>query len=496
MSNWRSPDHPRDPEGKFRYKGMSTGWHTYRDRKGVLHSYYINNASELRAGSQLLSMAAHGPVQDTGSNIDVYDPERRIQLVSSEEGEQMMVAASERGTFGVIDHDRVCAADTASYSRGSKYDKARKDALVDSRDTDSLRSDETGMGGSPIPAGDQYGTLDAQEAEHANAKAFEDQNHVYSIDPGDIANRVSDVKNAYRDKFGVTRAQSEDMDVHVWVDGRDGELRVAEAYSMGADGVLKHRRSPNTHGGSPSVRLKAGDVTRMTRSMQDEKLEHVDFAIKGGTTLTRTGKPKANALHFRSSFTERSTNDSITMWGTIEQHNGGVKVAKPEQHGIPRGQAAYQRRQAALKLAQRHYDPGDDVEARKLLQVRYPDRDIPSRLVHNTPGKGVRLTHNGYDYRFDTRGNFRGVDIRSAKGFADMVNREQKRSEGKRISESDVRPTSWGGYRVTRHVRPNHPERDVYDYYDSHGRMTDGMGHVYRNQPLEDSPTHVIPVIY
>ena len=78
---------------------------------------------------------------------------------------------------------------------------------------------------------------------------------------------------------------------------------VPEGFHVNGDNLVAMvpRRSPNTHGGSGSVRLRGRDLTRMTRAMQKDGLKSVDFTVSGGTKVSaKSGKPLQNALHFRA----------------------------------------------------------------------------------------------------------------------------------------------------------------------------------------------------
>lgn len=118
VTKWNSALHPRNPIGQFREVGL-TGLAHYTGRDGQIHEYYINNREALALGSQTLSMAAHGRVLSDAS----AHPTDRIHVMGTDKGEMMEVAASERGTFGLINHDRTMPSETLSYARGSKFEK-------------------------------------------------------------------------------------------------------------------------------------------------------------------------------------------------------------------------------------------------------------------------------------------------------------------------------------------------------------------------------------
>ena len=454
VTKWNSALHPRNPIGQFREVGL-TGLAHYTGRDGQIHEYYINNREALALGSQTLSMAAHGRVLSDAS----AHPADRIHVMGTDKGEMMEVAASERGTFGLINHDRTMPSETLSYARGSKFEKIGG----------PVRKDEQRMGGRPtklvhgqgIP---KYNTLNAQEAENANLKAFTDSNaKVYDIDPGEFGDRAADVRRWYEKEFGIGEAKARQMELYAYVDGRNNELHVTPAWTKDSDGHMKLRRSPNTHGGSPSVRLRGTDVTRMSRSMQDEGLEHVKFAISQGTRRTAGGYHTANALHFRTSFENQRTHEYTTFWGSVEQHNQGVHLASPEETGLNLRERLKRQDDAALRIAQQHWNPRNKQEAAALLRARHPRADVPSHRVHREKNGGVRMDYNGYSRHFDSHGDIRGVEIHDEKGLRHLL--EQS---GKQPKNATIAKTENGNWKVT--SRPSNPNvrSSVTTYYDPH----------------------------
>ena len=436
IRKWNSAAHPRNPIGQFRKVSLSGVAH-YTTRDGQIHDYYINNREALAMGSQTLSMAAHGRVLSDASGR----PTDRIHVMGTDDGELLEVAASERGTFGLVNHDRTMPSETLTYSRGSKFEAIKG----------RVRKDEQKMGGTGTPAVGEsgvYSTLDAQLAEKANYEAFSSENaKVYDIDPGEFGDRAADVRNWYEAKFGMGREEASNMELYAFVDGRTNTLHVTPAFTIDKNGIKRPRRSPNTHGGSPSVRLRGTDVTRMSRSMQDEGLGHVRFSISDGTRKTKSGKTAANALHFRQDFQNARTKESMTFWGSVEQHNRGVRVQKPKEATLSQKQRITAQNAAAQRVARKHWNPTTNQEATLLLRARHPRADIPSHRVHREKSGGVRLDFNGYSRHFDSHGEARGIEVKNEKGLHTLL-----KHQGSSASEADIARTPNGNFSV----RVNH----------------------------------------
>lgn len=441
---WNSALHPRNPIGQFREVALS-GLAHYTTRDGQVHDYYINNREALALGSQTLSMAARGRVLSDADD----KPTDRIHVMGTDDGELMEIAASERGTFGLVNHDRTMSAETLTYARGAKFE------AIQGR----VRKDEQRMGGIPAPLVDRqgnprYNTLDAQDAERANLKAFTaPEAKVYDIDPGEFGDRAADVRNWYEKEFGIGPAKASQMELYAYVDGRTNELHVTPAWAKDADGHHRLRRSPNTHGGSPSVRLRGTDVTRMSRSMQDEGLEHVRFSISQGTQHTPGGHPTANALHFRTDFENQRTHENMTFWGSVEQHNRGIHLTRPQETGMTSRQRAQNQNNAARNIARRHWNPRNNQEATLLLRARHPRADIASHRVHREKNGGIRMDYPGYSRHFDSHGDIRGIEIHDAKGLQHLLNQQG-------THPNQITRTHNGNWKVT--------TRGATTYYDHH----------------------------
>lgn len=451
---WNSALHPRNPIGQFREVAL-TGLAHYTTRDGQIHDYYINNREALALGSQTLSMAAHGRVlSDAGGK-----PTDRIHVMGTEDGEMMEIASSERGTFGLVNHDRTMPPETLTYSRGSKFEAIKG----------KVRKDEQRMGGTATPLVDKqgiprYSTIDAQAAEQANLKAFTaPEAKIYDIDPGEFGDRAADVRRWYESEFDISPSAASQMELYTFVDGRTNELHVTPAWTKDSDGHLRFRRSPNTHGGSPSVRLRGTDVTRMSRSMQDEGLEHVKFSISHGTRRTPGGHPTANALHFRNDFENQRTHESMTFWGSVEQHNQGVQITVPKEAGKTANQRAQAQNEAARNVARRHWNPRNHEEATLLLRARHPRADISSHRVHREKNGGIRMDYPGYSRHFDSHGEIRGVEIHEAKGLQNLL-----KQQGTNTTPNDISKTPNGNWKVTKHPDNPNVRSTTTTYYDHH----------------------------
>lgn len=485
-----NPRQPRDPAGRWRKTNLEVGWHEYSTRAGEIKHYYINNLNQLESGSNILHMSAQGAVN---SSFATADPLERIHILGNEYGKQMSVAASDETTFGVINHSKPAPADMFSLNRGSEFQPV----------SENLPENETAFGGraanlSARKDGKVYDTLNAQKAEQANNAAFADPNNkVFSADPGDFAEGAVEARHYYEREFGLSESAARDMPVYVYAD-RNGNISVEPVYrpesvpmselGMNPDdpapeGFHKNgdnlvafvrRRSPNTHGGTGSVKLRGRDLTRMTRSMQKEGLESVDFTVSGGTsTSPKTGKPLQNALHFRSDYTNENSGDDITMWGSIESMQHGVQPEKAHRAFASQQEYDDYRRKTQVvreRAAARYLNPKTPEDAAKLLRTRYGANKYFSSDIQMRDGKdGVAfaVTSPGGHTRMlsDANGNYLGKEAADAEGFAAMYN--NGKASANRVTADNVKLLSDGNFRV----RKNGDEK----FYTSAGTPSKGV---------------------
>lgn len=355
---WTPATQPRDPLGRFRKTNLVPGEYTYTTRSGIVKKYYVNDMNQLADGSTILHMSAQGKVF---GSFKTQNPIERIHIIGNSDMEQMAVAASGETTFGVINHSKAAPPDVFSLNRGHDFEPV----------SSNLPDGETAFGGhaaqiSGRPDRKTYDTLNAQKAERANLAAFADlDNRVYSADPGDFAEAAVQARHYYEKEFGLSESQAREMPVYVYAD-KNGDVTVKPAYKpesvpmselgmkpgdpvpegfhVNGDNLVAMvpRRSPNTHGGSGSVRLRGRDLTRMTRAMQKDGLKSVDFTVSGGTKVSaKSGKPLQNALHFRADYMNppqwrRHHRMGFHRSETVRDAAGQGTQGVHHQRGIPR----------------------------------------------------------------------------------------------------------------------------------------------------------------
>lgn len=471
---WTPATQPRDPLGRFRKTNLVPGEYTYTTHSGIVKKYYVNDMNQLADGSTILHMSAQGKVF---GSFKTQNPIERIHIIGhSDMGymEQMAVAASGETTFGVINHSKAAPPDVFSLNRGHDFQP------VDS----NLPDGETSFGGRAAqitgrPDGKTYDTLNAQKAEQANLAAFADlDNRVYSADPGDFAEAAVQARHYYEKEFGLSESQAREMPVYVYAD-KNGDVTVKPAYKpesvpmselgmqpgdpvpegfhVNGDNLVAMvpQRSPNTHGGSGSVRLRGRDLTRMTRAMQKDGLKSVDFTVSGGTKVSaKSGKPLQNALHFRADYMNPHSGDDITVWGSIEAKQYGTQPVKARREFTTNEEFQdYTRKVQAVRerAAAPYVDPQSPQAAAKLLRAKYGTNrfyssDIQMRdgkegvaFAVNTPGGHARMLSNG-------NGVCIGKEPADAEGFASMFN--NGKSPANRITADNVKVLSDGNFRV------------------------------------------------
>lgn len=479
---WDASKHPRDRLGQFRRVDLKPGEHQLIRKGEVVGMYFINEVGQLENGSQILHHAAQGQVM--GSFKDDR-PLERIHIVGTEDGEQMAIAASGNTTFGVINHDKAAPPEAFSFNRGHDF-----------QTVGNLPEGETAFGGAAArlsgrPDGQTYDTLTAQKAQRINEEAFNSPNsRICHADPGEIAQKTSEARHYYMDKLGMSESEARNAPVYVYAD-KKGDIHIKPAYKVDDFGNLKFVRSPNSHGGTPTVKLDSGELTRMTRAMQADGIDEVSFTVSRGTNISKTGKPLNNALHFRKENWENpSSGDQTTMWGTIEQKNQGVqRVAATGPLRNPDGslnEARYaEYRQKVQEVRDRaaapFRNPKDADTAAKLIRRKTGDFRIPTESVSKTTdGNFTAVTNKGMGVKFDGNGDVQDTWAHTPKAFRNAYNTGRTR----KVSEKDVVKTEDGRFGVRTYSNPRTKSNPQWRYYDAHGNEASDRalrnGKVYR----------------
>ncbi|MBT1162754.1 hypothetical protein [Bifidobacterium sp. SO1] len=434
---WDPKKHLRAPNGQFRKMNLKPGWYEY-SAGGQIKKYYINEMGQMESGSTILHMSAQGSVFN---QLKHYDTMSRIHLLGNDEGEQFAIAASGQSTFGVINHDKGAPPETFSFNRGHDFQPV----------SDKLLEGETSFGGRAAQTsgrkdGKTYGVVNAQLAEKVNESAFNSPDaKVYTANPEDFAEAVVKARHECV-KLGMSESQARKADVYVYAD-KKGNLKVISAWYRGSDGKLKKRKSPNTHGGSPSVMLPGDEVTRMTRAMQQEGLTDVQYSIAAGTSDPYGRSPRQNALHFRKEYYENpSSGDRQTMWGTIERTNYGTIWDDPNDHR-PDAEKRKEIRKVNERSASRFYEPVDTTGAARLLRrkngdpygynvediamYKPTDKDDPRRFTWEDQDQSIKFECDGHGNKIGLadEDSFRNAISRADSKFPlDWVSSLKKRN--------------------------------------------------------------------
>lgn len=415
-----NPAQPRNPIGQWTEWGLTVGWHEYVDRRGKLHKYWHNNVAQMPSGYEMMHVGACGRNFSKLGDHNVYE---RVHLTGTEDGEQLAIASTGTTCFGVINHDREAPEHAMSMCRGNKFQPV----------SENLPTNETSFGGraatlSGRSDGKVYDTINAQTNESRNRAAFEGENaKVFHIDPKDFAEEQVKARHFYENELGMHNADARSAPVYVYVD-KDGNPKVKPAMFKDKDGIIKFRRSPNTHGGSPTAKVNGDDLTRMTRAMQAEGLTDVSCAISAGTGTQRNGRPQ-NALHFRKEYYRNETSgDHVTSWGTIESDNKGTEVEKARnQFNNDEEYAAYktktmQRREQASRP---YYHPITNEDAAKLMRRKTGNMNISENSIemrHQDKEVSFAVKDGHCNYLYNGYGNRIGTEAADTDGFRSMFN--------------------------------------------------------------------------
>lgn len=453
--NGYRPDQPRDIIGRWRldldpsdkpYYVTNKDGSVWHDRYGKARTYFVNNRDRLAAASTTLNMAASPAYANQLTKLDARKasgheylrgqdqdtpatPYERIHVMSNTDGEEMAIAASPEGTFGLINHDRQGPADQFSMSRGSEYQPLSK----------NLKPDETGWGGRAAQLtdradGKRFSTLDATRAEEINWKALEGPDaHPHTATPEQFRLGALRMRHWYQSQ-GMTESQARRQPI--WVHAsNDGKLKFEPAMMPDPDnpGKWTRRHGPKSAAGGSSAQIRGDQLTRMAGAMARDGVERVDYAISGGTNLSKKGRPLNNALHFRADYTQKTSRENVTMWGTIETAQRGV-VPKPARNellgkdGKPDPEKVAERRKEQTAFLRRRakpfHNPTDPEGAATLMRRRWHEDVDEDRIVMGRKGYFAVKPEPGDDiawtYRPDgERAVARGVTV---KGFKQVVN--------------------------------------------------------------------------
>lgn len=482
-TSWNAALHPRDPAGRFRKVGLKPGYYPYR-RGSDLHYYYINDAGDMVKGVNLLCMSSRYEERNQFRGVDDAEADERIHLVDSGDGEQMAVAANRSGVSGVVYPDRIAPPEPFSFARYSGQNER-----VDRAGSQY----EKNFGGEPDQLADRadgyvYDTLEAQRAYRVNDEAFADQNNpMWTVSADEVARQTVEARHWYQNELGMSEGQARNQDVYVYVDGRNGRVHVTPTVSIGRDGVIRQRHSPNTKSGGGSIKLRLSDVTRKFRSMQVEGIDNIEMTIvKGVDRDAESGvKPKrtGNALHFRSNQPDRTTGETQIVWGTMQQNFNDYTISEARSRFLnargevdPEKKAAYRREDHARRAAraERYENPKSQQSASNMLRALYTNTPLQQgdgsyspedielgkdRITYVNPNRPINTVYR-------TNGQISHFEARNAKGFTALFN--HGRAANQQISEDMVSERDDGGFDI--HV-PLHDGGEKVVSYTNSGKV-------------------------
>lgn len=469
---WTPGTQPRDPLGRFRLANLEPGFYPYK-RGGEIHHYYINDLNQMSDGMRTLEMGAHAVNGNQFTHLDESSAIERVHMVASADDELMYVSADQGRICGVIQHDTVAPPEPFSMSRMS---------LENLPVSDNLPADETAFGGraaklSGRPDGRTYDMLAAQDGEELNRKAFENpMAHTCEMEPRELAEKAIEARHWYqerivkpkRDKSGniikdadgntvyrpLRADEARELPVYAYIDGKTGKFRVDPALRVSKDGTETFAKGyPNPRGGGAVVKLTGGEITRMSRALEADRVGKTSFTITSGSNLSKTGKPLNNALHYRTEVTNARTGRSSTVWGTIENKQKGAKPAQAQNRYLnPDGTVNAEKivadrkktQQLRIERAKPHMNPKDSTQASALLHHRHGGYYAPEDI--QLSGGTVRLKERHQTTVFDSSGEIIGREYDDVKGFANMYN--SGRAAGDRVSVARISQTEDGGFTI------------------------------------------------
>ncbi|MBO6071339.1 MAG: hypothetical protein J6O89_00090 [Aeriscardovia sp.] len=314
--------HPRRPDGKFRDASLGEGWHGYMGKNGSCHFYYVHNRERLQEGFAVLQMAGSGrPMTLTDD-----DPNSRAHVIDSGEGEQMMCSSSYHGAFGITDHDSPAPSVPFSLCRGSL--RFQSDA---GREADKRQGIEDNR---HLP----YNTMEPSKAHlylKRGIKRDEELGIESYLDPGNVAEAVSELRKRFRKKLGIEDSYAlRHMPVYLSKEG--GKLKVEGALKVTPTGRLIASKRPVA-----SVRMDAADVTRLMRALQEEQ-----GGGKVRYTIGRCADGKTFGLQIIKDFKGKDGHEK-TMWGILAPRTPGIRTFKVKAQEDP--QANFQKRKTEVR---------------------------------------------------------------------------------------------------------------------------------------------------
>lgn len=456
--NWDSSLHPRDTIGEFRNKDLKAGWHTKTDRRGRVSRFFVNEMDETY-GKYSLTMGAVARPGDQFDLVSDSDGEERVHVVPTEDEELMYVSASDSRVCGVVHHDKVAPPETFSMCRYARtaspeFDPDRRDQR-EAAEASSYLAQTSGRADGRV-----YDTMAAMSAERVNAEYFEnDKVPKYEFSPQELANKAVEARDYITHNFkrkdgkDYTAAQARNQEVFVYVSVNkkgEKELRIKPVQKVDEHGIptKEEHRSPKSvkRGGSSVTRMRLGDLTRMSRAMQDDGIESVDLCITDTPSATKHAKNTRKALHFRTT----SDDGNTTMWGTIEPPRAqkAVQTQKIEGRFLDKNghASASKKRKYRKAVGERYGDVNNERSAADLHQRLYGGYVAPEDIHFDKNRKHfmVKGSHTSTVYSSHD-GTVSGQFANDATGFYEIGKRKL---EPMGVKPKDIRDNNNGTFSI------------------------------------------------
>lgn len=432
--------HPRNKIGEYRPVGL-TGWQTYKDRKGQTHEYYINNQNELKNGALLLARTTSGDTTATA----------RIHVTATDDGETMMMAASQYSTMMLVDHDLPGPRTSFTYDKSSQFQQI----------VEAHRRDETAMGGHASYATTREEAahtpvLHAMTAVRLNDEAFYDGgSRVIDAVPQEVAAAVRDCRHQAVHEYGYTMDQARHMKIRLGFDPHGKP--VVTPYIIGHDSEGHPLYSPKR---GPMVTMRADHLCHELDALQGDVPDmHVKMTIRRGSEGSDA------ALYLRRDFENTTDGHYMTLMGMIEPSDHHQSTL-PATVTVSTEQRPSDTRHMTADMVRRR----KDARIWKQLHSTYGIPVNKETVQHHQESNGswVFTTRSPVYGNQTTIADRRGV-IWGGSSSRDTLPGDMSRdytslSRGWRGSRHRYTGKEWNAQQTVQHVAQNKRDKRAYDH--------------------------------
>jgi len=433
--------HPRNKIGEYRPVGL-TGWQTYKDRRGQTHEYYINNQNELKNGALLLARTTSGDTTATA----------RIHVTATDDGETMMMAASQYSTMMLVDHDLPGPRTSFTYDKSSQFQQI----------VEAHRRDETAMGGHASYATTREEAahtpvLHAMTAVRLNDEAFYDGgSRVIDAVPQEVAAAVRDCRHQAVQEYGYTMDQARHMKIRLGFDPHGKP--VVTPYIIGHDSEGHPLYSPKR---GPMVTMRADHLCHELDALQGDVPDmHVKMTIRRGSEGSDA------ALYLRRDFENTTDGHYMTLMGMIEPSDHHQSTL-PATVTVSTEQRPSDTRHMTADMVRRR----KDARIWKQLHSTYGIPVNKETVQHHQESNGswVFTTRSPVYGNQTTIADRRGVIWGGSSSSRDTLPGDMSRdytslSRGWRGSRHRYTGKEWNAQQTVQHVAQNKRDKRAYDH--------------------------------